>query len=363
MQTDIVTENVTTRPIAEPIAEYFNNPNIRYLEDKTRDVNDPLKLWFCASDIGKVIGHSQIRKVLSRSTDINASEIIKVNIYAIPSQFIVRNLTIPADELFDVNNNGTSCPVDDGTDITSKHGATMYTFVTERAMYSLLLDAKTPKALKLREWVITNVLPSIRRHGAYIDDYTLCVLSNNPNAVHELTQSQSMYNNMAQVLHKENEKLKTQIENDKEFTELGKCVSEYADNISIGALAGILAQNGYPTGEHKLAEELRNDGFLCKFGANYNKPYQKFINAGIMTICYTNESCSTWTPMITNKGIQYFVNFYINKMRMAIACQNFAHTVMERNVPLVATLKQTMYTVVDNSIKKTNLMDIMNSAE
>ena len=157
--------------------------------------------------------------------------------------------------------------------------------------------------------------------------------------------------------------MKTQIENDKEFTELGKCVSEYADNISIGALAGILAQNGYPTGEHKLAEELRNDGFLCKFGANYNKPYQKFINAGIMTICYTNESCSTWTPMITNKGIQYFVNFYINKMRMAMACQNFAHTVMERNVPLVATLKQTMYTVVDNSIKKTNLMDIMNSAE
>ena len=54
MQTDIVAETVT-RSIAEPIAEYFNNPNIRYLEDNTRDVNDSLKLWFCLSDICKVI--------------------------------------------------------------------------------------------------------------------------------------------------------------------------------------------------------------------------------------------------------------------------------------------------------------------
>ena len=42
------------------------------------------------------------------------------------------------------------------------------TIINESGLYSLVPSSKLPKAKQFRRWVTSEVLPSIRKHGAYI---------------------------------------------------------------------------------------------------------------------------------------------------------------------------------------------------
>ena len=46
-------------------------------------------------------------------------------------------------------------------------------FINESGLYSLILSSKLPKAKEFKRWVTTEVLPAIRRHGAYMTEQTL----------------------------------------------------------------------------------------------------------------------------------------------------------------------------------------------
>ena len=46
------------------------------------------------------------------------------------------------------------------------------TIINESGLYSLILSSKLPQAKKFKRWVTSEVLPSIRRHGAYITEET-----------------------------------------------------------------------------------------------------------------------------------------------------------------------------------------------
>ena len=45
--------------------------------------------------------------------------------------------------------------------------------INESGLYSLILSSKMPKAKAFKRWVTSEVLPSIRKHGAYITGDTL----------------------------------------------------------------------------------------------------------------------------------------------------------------------------------------------
>ena len=40
--------------------------------------------------------------------------------------------------------------------------------INESGLYSLILSSKLPKAKEFKRWVTSEVLPSIRKHGAYM---------------------------------------------------------------------------------------------------------------------------------------------------------------------------------------------------
>ena len=47
-------------------------------------------------------------------------------------------------------------------------------FINESGLYSLILSSKLPTAKRFKRWVISEVLPAIRRHGLYaVDDMYL----------------------------------------------------------------------------------------------------------------------------------------------------------------------------------------------
>ncbi|NJI82766.1 hypothetical protein GSQ54_21400, partial [Clostridioides difficile] len=87
------------------------------------------------------------------------------------------------------------------------------------------------------------------------------------------------------------------------------------NSILVGELAKILKQNGVDTGQNRLFDWLRDNGYLIKRkGEDYNIPTQKSMNLGIMEVkkrVINNPDGSTKvtrTVKITGKGQVYFIN-------------------------------------------------------
>ena len=59
-------------------------------------------------------------------------------------------------------------------------GSQNFTVINESGLYGLVLSSKLPSAKKFRRWVTAEVLPSIRRHGAYATGETIDRIINNP---------------------------------------------------------------------------------------------------------------------------------------------------------------------------------------
>lgn len=94
-------------------------------------------------------------------------------------------------------------------------------------------------------------------------------------------------------------------------------VKASTSSILIGDLAKLLRQNGVDTGQKRLFEQLRNEGYLMKTGSSRNMPKQKYVENGFFQIKETvisNPDGSvrmTKTTKVTGKGQQYFLNKYL----------------------------------------------------
>lgn len=60
------------------------------------------------------------------------------------------------------------------------------TVINESGLYSLILSSKMPNAKKFKNWVTAEVLPSIRKHGAYMTPETLEAAILNPDTMIQL---------------------------------------------------------------------------------------------------------------------------------------------------------------------------------
>ena len=94
-------------------------------------------------------------------------------------------------------------------------------------------------------------------------------------------------------------------------------VASSSTSILIGDLAKLLKQNGIETGQKRLFEQLRNEGYLIKHGLSKNMPTQKSMEMGLFDVketTITNPDGSirvTKTTKVTGKGQQYFINKYL----------------------------------------------------
>ena len=119
------------------------------------------------------------------------------------------------------------------------------------------------------------------------------------------------------IAEKELSTLKLDVERMKPKEIFADSVASSHTSILIGELAKILKANGYETGQKRLFEILRQDGFLIKRkGSDFNMPTQKSMELGLMEIKETainNPDGSirvSKTTKVTGKGQIYFVNRY-----------------------------------------------------
>lgn len=158
--------------------------------------------------------------------------------------------------------------VDDEDKSTTPFQGTAYetraTIINESGLYSLILSSKLPNAKKFKRWVTNEVLPSIRKHGAYMTDQTLEQALTSPDFLIQL----------ATQLKEEKEQrkqLEVKVEHDRPKVLFAESVSASKTSILVGELAKILKQNGVDTGQTRLFAWMRENGYLIKRrGNDYN---------------------------------------------------------------------------------------------
>ena len=86
------------------------------------------------------------------------------------------------------------------------------------------------------------------------------------------------------TLKEDNKKLIDENERMKPKEIFADAVSASTSSILIGDLAKLLRQNGVDTGQKRLFEQLRNEGYLMKTGSSRNMPTQRYVADGLFQI-------------------------------------------------------------------------------
>lgn len=184
---------------------------------------------------------------------------------------------------------------------------TMAVLISESGVYALVFSSKLPNAKHFKHWVTSEVLPTIRKHGAYATPATIeSIIADPDNGIKLLT-----------ALKEEQEKrkaLQTQIAEQKPKVIFAEAVSASKTSILIGDLAKILKQNGIDIGQKRLFAWLRDNGYLIKGGSSKNMPTQRAMDMGLFVVkegSYVNGegvNVTTKTTKVTGKGQIYFIN-------------------------------------------------------
>lgn len=173
-------------------------------------------------------------------------------------------------------------------------------FITEPDVFRLIVRSKLPSAQKFEAWLFEEVLPSLRRTGAYV----------------AAPKDETPEELMARALRAADEALKrrerriAQLEPKARFAD---AVGDSQGLILVRDMAKMLSQAGVDIGGTRLYERLRADGFIEKLR---NVPTQRAIDMGLMRLVeYTvkkpdGEVKLSTTPKITGKGQDYFMRRY-----------------------------------------------------
>lgn len=225
--------------------------------------------WFVGKDVAEVLGYSNSRKAIADHVDSEDKGV-------------------------------TKCYTLGGTQ--------QIAIINESGLYSLILSSKLPDAKKFKRWVTSEVLPTIRKHGAYMTDAKAAAIVTDKGSLADLLQQ------AAEQLKRKD----IQIEQMKPKALFADAVSTSDTPILVGELAKILHQNGVSMGQNRMFRWLRDNGYLIsKKGTSYNMPTQRAMELGLFKIKENAITHSdghvtiTKTPKVTGKGQVYFVNKFV----------------------------------------------------
>lgn len=202
-------------------------------------------------------------------------------------------------------------------DILTNGGTQRADFINESNLYKLVFQSRKPEAERFADWVTSEVLPAIRKHGAYMTDGVIARTLSDPDYLIMLATN----------LKEEKAKralAEAQIERNKPKILFADTVTASNKSCLIGELAKMISQEAIRTGkaqkkigQNNLFAWLRNNGYLCKAGERKNQPKQVYIEQGLFEMkkgSYVDSSGAnvvTTTTKVTGKGQIYFVNKFL----------------------------------------------------
>lgn len=187
------------------------------------------------------------------------------------------------------------------------------TFVNEDGLYDVILDSRKPEAKKFRKWITSEVIPSIRKTGGYVNNDELFIQTY---LIHADEQTKAMFRNTLSTVRMQNEQIATM----KPKALFADAVETSKSSVLVGELSKILKQNGIEIGQNRLFNWLRSNGFLIKKrGESYNLPTQRSMDLQLFEIkkrTINNPDGSirtTRTSKVTGKGQIYFINKFLER--------------------------------------------------
>ncbi|WP_405103148.1 phage antirepressor KilAC domain-containing protein [Oceanobacillus sp. FSL H7-0719] len=194
-------------------------------------------------------------------------------------------------------------------DVVSKHplktvgGTQQATFVNEDGLYDVILDSRKPEAKKFRKWITSDVIPSIRKHGAYMTPETIEQALLNPDTIIKLAT------NLKEEQTKRIAAEKT-IEKQQPLVTFAETCMTSEKSLLVRELAKLCTKQGIVTGEKRLWQTLRDWGLVFK---NKNEPYQEYVERGYFEVSQgvkeTSKGSFTWLTMrVKPKGQVYIIN-------------------------------------------------------
>ena len=120
----------STTTTATPEVKVFKNPvHPEFGDLRTIEIDD--EPWFVGKDVATALGYAKTENAIARHVD---------------------------------KEDKTLTPLQGGCST----GVQNTTIINESGLYSLILSSKLPSAKEFKHWVTSEVLPSIRKNGAYI---------------------------------------------------------------------------------------------------------------------------------------------------------------------------------------------------
>lgn len=202
-------------------------------------------------------------------------------------------------------------------DTPTTSGIQSMTYVNESGLYALIFGSKLETAKRFKHWVTSEVLPTIRRHGAYATADTIeSIIANPENGIKLLTalkeerEQRKLAESKAALLEEVTKEQAPKVI-------FADAVAGSTNSILIGELAKILRQNDIQMGEKRLFQWMRDNGYLGTTGDRYNIPNQRYIEMGLFTLKTNTFSVNGTmqtrnTTKVTGKGQQYFINKFIH---------------------------------------------------
>lgn len=182
--------------------------------------------------------------------------------------------------------------------------------VNEPGLYSLVLGSRKPEAKAFKRWITHEVIPSIRKTGGYIAGQE--TMDDDQLLANALMVAQRKITERNKQLEAANAKIQA----DAPKVLFAETVEKAEGDILVRQLAKLMVQRGYDTGEKRLYDLLRRDGFVIKANAkDQNAPTQRSVDMGLMrsierTVSSAEKTFISSTTVITPKGQIYFLNKY-----------------------------------------------------
>lgn len=180
-------------------------------------------------------------------------------------------------------------------EMTTPGGKQNMVVINESGLYSLILSSKLSTAKEFKRWVTSEVLPTIRKHGAYMDTDIIEKTLTNPDFIIQL----------ATTLKEEKQRrmeAEAKIAADEHKVDFYNAVGSTSATLTVERFAKLVTEKlGIQTGRNRMFQWLRKNGFLQ---AN-NMPYQRYINNGWFKTYEVIKAGHAFTvPSITGKGQQ-----------------------------------------------------------
>ncbi len=179
--------------------------------------------------------------------------------------------------------------------------------INESGLYNVILRSDKPEAKPFRKWVTSEVLPSIRKHGAYMTQEKLQEVLCNPDALFQIVSALKEESDKRKALEIQNSALAVDLA-------IAQPKADYFDDcMARGGLmnfrdtAKLLGMR-----QKEFIDNLLRDSYLYRDKRGRLLPYQK-RNNGYLEVKEAFNNSSDWNgvqTLVTPKGREFFRSLY-----------------------------------------------------